>query len=89
MKALNAKPNEKLCQQILKWRELTSGKQKLMPNGILSERTAATIAEKLPATIKTLGAIKGVGLQKANQYGPELILMIRAYGNEQGGYGKE
>jgi superfamily II DNA helicase RecQ len=89
VKALNAKPNKKLYQQILEWREQTAGREKLMPNGVLSERTAAAIAEKLPATIKALGAIKGVGPQKANQYGPELILLIRAYENEQSGSGKE
>jgi hypothetical protein len=89
IKALNAKPNEKLYEQILEWRERKAGNEKLMPNGILSERAAATIAEKLPATIKALGAIKGVGSQKANQYGPELILMIRTYGNEQSGLGKD
>ncbi len=78
-KALNAKPNEKLYQQILDWREQQAKKEKLMPNAVLSERTAATIAEKLPATIKALSALKGVGPQKANQHGSELIQMIRDY----------
>lgn len=79
VKALNAKPNEKLYQQILEWRKRIAANEKLMPNGILSERAAATIAEKLPATIKALGAIKGVGPQKATQYGTELIQMIRTF----------
>jgi len=79
VKALNAKPNEKLYQQILEWRRHTAENEKLMPTAILSERIAATIAEKLPATLKALSAIKGVGPQKAAQYGPELIQMIRAF----------
>jgi len=78
-KALYAKPNEKLYQQILEWRQQTAEKEKLMPNGVLSERTAATIAEKLPATIKALSAIKGLGPQKATQYGTALIQMIRFF----------
>lgn len=82
VKALNAKPNEKLYQQILEWRHLTADREKLMPNAIISERTAATIAEKLPATIKTLGAIKGIGPLKAQQYGTGLISLIRAYEQE-------
>jgi superfamily II DNA helicase RecQ len=46
---------------------------------VLSEKTAAAIAEKMPATLKALGAIKGVGPQKAEVYGTDLIEMIRAY----------
>lgn len=78
-KALNAKPNEKLYQQILEWRLGAADKEKLMPSGVFSDRTAATIAEKLPATIKALGAIKGVGPLKAQYYGSTIIKMIRDY----------
>jgi hypothetical protein len=78
-KALNAKPNEKLYQQILEWRQQTADKEKMMPSAVLSDRTAATIAEKLPATIKSLGAIKGVGPQKASYFGSEIIQLIRAF----------
>ena len=79
VKALNAKPNEKLYEQIIEWREKTAEKETIMPTAILSERTAAAIAEKLPATVKALSAIKGVGPQKTTQYGPELIQMIRSF----------
>ncbi|WP_428329505.1 HRDC domain-containing protein [Mucilaginibacter sp.] len=82
VKALNAKPNEKLYEQILEWRQQTAQNEKLMPNMVLSEKTAATIAEKLPATLKALSAIKGVGPQKTTQYGSELILLIRTYQQE-------
>ncbi|WP_461452060.1 HRDC domain-containing protein [Mucilaginibacter sp.] len=89
VKALNAKPNNKLYEQILDWRDQKAQKEKLMPNGVFSERAAAIIAEKLPPTIKALSAIKGIGLQKASQYGQELILMIRAYDNNQSGSAKD
>ena len=79
VKALNAKPNEKLYQQILEWRQQAADKEKMMPSAVLSDRTAAAIAEKLPATIKSLGAIKGVGPQKANYFGSAIIGLIRAY----------
>lgn len=78
-KALNAKPNEILYQQILEWRQQAADKEKLMPSAVLSDRTAAAIAEKLPATINALGAIKGVGPQKANYFGSAIIGLIRAY----------
>ncbi|MCC8426331.1 HRDC domain-containing protein [Mucilaginibacter sp. UR6-11] len=79
LKKLNALPNEELYTQILAWRTSLANEQKVMPNMILSDRTAATIAEKLPATLKALSAIKGIGAQKAAQYGLELIGMVRVY----------
>ncbi|NNU33647.1 HRDC domain-containing protein [Mucilaginibacter sp. S1162] len=79
---MNALPNEELYQQILTWREIIAEKEKVMPNMIFSAKTAATIAEKLPATLKALAAIKGVGPQKATQFGNDIIELIRAY--EQG-----
>ncbi|MGZ3756144.1 MAG: HRDC domain-containing protein [Mucilaginibacter sp.] len=89
LKALNAIPNEKLYEQLLHWRETKAIAEKVMPSMVLSEKTAAFIAEKLPATLKALGAIKGVGPHKAGQYGTELIEMIRAYEREISGYGTE
>ncbi|MES2375084.1 MAG: HRDC domain-containing protein [Bacteroidota bacterium] len=82
LKILNALPNEELYQQILVWRETMASKEKVMPNMVLSAKTAAAIAEKLPATLKALSAIKGVGPQKATQFGNDIIELIRAY--EQG-----
>ena len=89
LKALNAIPNEKFYEQLLLWRETKAMTEKVMPSMVLSEKTAASIAEKLPATLKALGAIKGVGPHKAGQYGTELIEMIRAYERELSGYGTE
>lgn len=89
LRALNALPNEKLYEQILEWREKAAAKNNIMPNMILTEKTAAAIAEKLPATLKALSAIKGVGAQKAAQYGAELIGLIRAYQQELLGPGTE
>jgi len=82
---LNARPNEKLFRELLEWRESKAAEQKIMPNMVLSEQTLAAIAEKLPALLKSLSAIKGVGPQKANLYGPELIILIRNYQQEASG----
>lgn len=89
LKALNAIPNEKLYEQLLVWREGRATNDHVMPGMVLSEKTAAAIAEKLPATLKALGAIKGVGPHKAGQYGAELIGMIRAYEETTSGSGAE
>lgn len=79
LKVLNAKPNEKLLNQLLTWRDTVATKENIMPNMVLSEKTLETIAEKLPPVLKTLSAIKGVGPQKSVQYGAEIIALIRAY----------
>ena len=85
LKKLNAKPNEKLYEQLVSWRDKIAENEKVMPDMIFSEKALALIAEKLPATIKALSSIKGVGPAKATQYGPDLILMIRAYEQESKG----
>jgi len=79
VKMLNVKPNEELYQQLLSWREKEASLQKVMPNMVISEKTAAAIAEKLPQNLKALSAIKGVGPHKTTQYGASLITLIRAY----------
>lgn len=89
LKALNAKANEELYEQMLTWREQTATKEKIMPNMVLSEKTLEAIAAKLPDTLKNLGGVKGVGPQKAALYGAELIGMIRAYKQAQQGGGIE
>jgi superfamily II DNA helicase RecQ len=85
LKALNAIPNEKLYEQLLVWREAKAAADRVMPNMVLSEKTLAAIAEKLPPTIKALSGIKGMGPHKADQYGAEVIRMIRAYQQELAG----
>jgi hypothetical protein len=89
VKALNAKPNEELFNQFMSWRDTEAEKSGIMPNMVLSENTMAVIAEKLPPTLKALSAVKGVGQQKALQYGQELIALIRSYQQELQGPGTE
>ena len=64
------------------WRETAAAKENVMPGMVLSEKTAASIAEKMPATLKALSALKGVGVQKTARYGMELIGLIRSYQQE-------
>jgi hypothetical protein len=89
LEALSAKPHEKLFRELLNWREKTAEKERVMPNMIFSEKTLAAITEKLPSLLKTLSAIKGVGPQKTMHYGPELIILIRAYQDGLNGQSKQ
>lgn len=89
LKILNAVPNEVLYDRMLVWRENRAIADKVMAGMVLSNRTLVAIAEKLPATLKALGGIKGVGPLKAGQYGGELIGLIRVYERELSGRGEE
>jgi hypothetical protein len=89
LKALNAIPNEKLYEQMLDWRQQAALKDSIMPNMVLTEKTMASIAEHLPATLKALSGIKGVGPQKSAQYGNEIITMIRLYQQKAQGQSTE
>jgi superfamily II DNA helicase RecQ len=79
LNTLNARAHQAFYEILMGWREAKAAKNQLMPNMILTEKAAAAIAEKLPATLKKLSAIKGVGAQKAKQYGNDIIGLIRTY----------
>ncbi|HEK21361.1 MAG TPA: hypothetical protein ENO28_13015 [Bacteroidetes bacterium] len=85
LKALNARPNEPLFEELLEWRNVSAQKEQLLPGMLFSEQTLATIAAKLPATLKALSAVKGVGPEKTARYGAALLLMIRTYQQESSG----
>lgn len=85
LKALNAKPNEKLYETLLSWRDETAKKEQVLASMLFSEQTLAAIAAKLPATLKNLSGIKGIGPEKTNRYGTDLLTMVRAYQQESSG----
>ncbi|GAB3922226.1 HRDC domain-containing protein [Mucilaginibacter myungsuensis] len=84
VKALNAKPNEELFDLMMNWRERTAQTEGILANMLFTEQTLAAIAAKLPATLKALSGIKGVGTEKVNRYGASILGMIRTYqGDDQ------
>ncbi|WP_256011929.1 HRDC domain-containing protein [Desertivirga xinjiangensis] len=85
IQALSAHPHEELVAHLIHWREEKAAQLKLSASMIFSDQTVKTIALKLPASLKALGAIKGVGQQKTSQFGAEILNLIRAYQNQQSG----
>lgn len=79
LKALNAKPNEQLYEQLKDWRDQTAKAEQVLPSMLFTEQTLAAIAAKLPATLKALSGIKGVGPEKTSRYGPAILTQIRNY----------
>ncbi len=87
--AVSAHPNEPLVKNLIIWRKDVAISEKVMPSMILSDQTINTIASKLPSTLKALGAIKGVGSVKANNYGQTILKLIKNYQNLQTGSGEQ
>lgn len=85
LKALNAKPNERLYEQLINWREATAQAEGILESMLFSEQTLAAIAAKLPSTLKNLSGIKGVGPEKTTRYGAAVLTLIRTYEQEQNG----
>jgi hypothetical protein len=84
-KALNAHPHEELVSELLNWRKEKGARDKVIASMIFSDQTLSVIGQKLPASLKALSAIKGVGPQKARQFGTEVLSLIRNYQNQQSG----
>ena len=85
LKALNAKPNEKLYELLLTWREDTAKKEQVLASMLFSDQTLAAIAAKLPETLKALSGVKGIGPEKTSRYGTDIMMLIRAYQQKSSG----
>lgn len=85
VKALNARPNEKLFEQLLNWREQTAQAESVLGSMLFTEQTLAAIAAKVPETLKTLSGVKGVGPEKTSRYGNAILTLVRAYQRESSG----
>jgi hypothetical protein len=79
LKELNAKPNEKLYEQLLDWRDKTARAENILNSMLFTEQTLAAIAAKLPETLKALSGVRGVGPEKNSRYGVAILTLVRAY----------
>lgn len=85
LQQLNARPNEALIAQLLDWRHQTALQEGVLANMLFSEQTLVAVAAKLPATLKALSGIKGIGPEKTTRYGAAILTLIRAYTQQQSG----
>ena len=85
LKALNAKPNEALFDALVSWRDQIAKRENVLARMLFSEQTLAAVAAKLPATLKALSGVKGVGPEKTARYGAEILTLVRAYEQEATG----
>lgn len=69
--------NEDLLLQLKAWRLDMAKEQKMPPYIIFSDNTLIAIAEMLPADDAALIAIPGIGARKLEQYGPDVLALVR------------
>jgi DNA helicase-2/ATP-dependent DNA helicase PcrA len=69
--------DEELLLQLKAWRLDTAKEQNVPAYVVFSDNTLIAIAEMLPADDAALIAIPGIGARKLEQYGPDVLEMIR------------
>jgi DNA helicase-2/ATP-dependent DNA helicase PcrA len=69
--------NEELLLALKSWRTEMAREQKMPPYIIFSDNTLIAIAELLPADDAALIAIPGIGARKLEQYGADVLELVR------------
>lgn len=72
-----------LFKELLKWRNNIAGERKIATGKVVPQRTLIRIAEVLPADENSLSAIKGVSRRMMQDFGADLLGMIRQYCKEK------
>jgi len=72
-----------LYNRIRKWRDLKAKDSGLPHYMILPQQTIATLTTVLPITYEKLKLVKGMGKQKSERYGKELLAIIDLYCKER------
>ena len=70
--------DEELLLQLKAWRLDIAKEQKVPPYIVFSDNTLIAIAEMLPGDDAALIAIPGIGARKLEQYGPDVLELVRA-----------
>jgi DNA helicase II / ATP-dependent DNA helicase PcrA len=70
--------DDELLLQLKDWRSRTAKEQKVPAFVVFSDNTLIAIAEMLPTDEAALVAIPGIGARKLEQYGADLLALVRA-----------
>nr|WP_099024099.1 ATP-dependent DNA helicase UvrD2 [Mycolicibacterium palauense] len=70
--------DDDLLIQLKEWRTRTARELKMPPYVVFSDNTLVAIAEVLPTDDAALVAIPGIGARKLEQYGPDILEMVRS-----------
>jgi DNA helicase-2/ATP-dependent DNA helicase PcrA len=72
--------DEELLQQLKEWRLRTAKQMDVPAYVVFTDNTLIAIAEQLPADDAALVAIPGIGARKLEQFGPDVLTLVRARG---------
>jgi DNA helicase II / ATP-dependent DNA helicase PcrA len=70
--------DDELLGQLKDWRSRTSKELKVPAYVVFSDNTLIAIAESLPTDDAALVAIPGIGARKLEQFGPDVLNLVRA-----------
>lgn len=76
--------NGALYDQLKAWRNQTAAENDVLDYMILPMKTLLELTESMPANLKQLAKIKGIGKAKLNQFGQEIVEIISRYCDGQG-----
>lgn len=71
--------DEKLFEKLREWRTSISKKKTIPPYAVLNDKTLKAICHDLPTSEKELLAISGIGPMKLDQYGLEILKLIKSH----------
>ncbi|MEW6088177.1 MAG: HRDC domain-containing protein [bacterium] len=71
----------KLYLDLKTWRDNKAGEQNVPHFMILHQKTIVQLANELPSSLRELKKIKGIGNKKTEQFGNELLELIKEYRN--------
>ncbi|GAB2656029.1 ATP-dependent DNA helicase UvrD2 [Gordonia jinhuaensis] len=69
--------NEDLFLALKAWRTRQASEQKVPPYVVFTDNTLLAIAEQEPTDVKSLVAIAGIGAKKLDQYGQDVLDLVR------------
>ena len=72
-------PHPELYAELKQWRDNLADEKNIPAYMILPQKSILEIMKKLPTTLSGLKKIKGIGQVKVNQFGSDVIAMIKNY----------
>jgi DNA helicase-2/ATP-dependent DNA helicase PcrA len=70
--------DEELLKQLKEWRLRTATTMEVPAFVVFTDNTLIAIAEQLPADENALIAIPGIGARKLEQFGPDVLALVRS-----------
>jgi len=72
-----------VLERLRQWRDEQARRQRLHPYQVVHQKALLQIARELPASLKALRSIPGVGKRTMKKYGVELIELVAEYRREK------